>query len=198
MSDNRSKKVDRLRAEALYQLRFGLPLWLLQLLMAWLPDAGPFIRLRGALIALVLPGRPPRLMMGRDVTLLSVHKLSIGRSVYLAKGTWLNAVGGLTIEDEVFTAPYVVIATSKHGFKEGSVAGGGAHPAPVRIGRGTWLAAHVVITAGVEVGAGNLVAANAVVVETTPDNVIVGGVPARVLGPRIDDPSNILGKHDVQ
>jgi acetyltransferase-like isoleucine patch superfamily enzyme len=197
MSDNQSRKMGRLRAEIIYQLRFGLPLWLLQLLTAWFPDAGPFIRLRGALVALVLPGRPRRLMIGRDVTLLSVHNLSIGRHVYLAKGTWINAVGGLTIEDEVFTAPYVVIATSNHGFKDGSVAGGGAHPAPVKIGCGTWLAAHSVITAGVEVGTGNLVAANAVVVATTPDNVVVGGVPAKVLGPRTDDPSDIFGKHDV-
>jgi acetyltransferase-like isoleucine patch superfamily enzyme len=198
MSDTPLKKMGTLRAEILYQLRYGLPLWLFQLLTAWLPDAGPFVRLRGALVALVLPGRPRRLMLGRDVTLLSVHNLYIGRSVYLAKGTWINAVGGLTIEDEVFTAPYVVIATSKHGFREGSVAEGGAHPAPVRIGRGTWLAAHAVVTAGVDVGAGNLIAANAVVVATTPENVIVGGVPGRVLGPRTDDPSEILSKHDAR
>jgi acetyltransferase-like isoleucine patch superfamily enzyme len=198
MSDTQLYRQSRFCAEIVYQLRYGLPLWFFQLLTAWLPDAGPFVRLRGALVALVLPGRPKKLMLGRDVTLLSVHNLSIGRSVYFAKGTWINAVGGLIIEDEVFTAPYVVIATSKHGFREGSVAGGGAHLSPVRIGRGTWLAAHAVVTAGIDVGAGNLIAANAVVVTTTPDNVIVGGVPGRVLGPRTDDPSETLSKHDAR
>lgn len=198
MSNTQPRRSGKLGAEVRYQLRFGLPLWLIQLLTAWLPDAGPFVRLRGALVSVILPGRPKRLMLGRDVTLLSVHNLKIGRSVYLAKGTWINAVGGLVIEDEVFTAPYVVIATSKHGFREGSVAGGGAHPAPVRIGRGTWLAAHAVVTAGIDIGSGNLIAANAVVVATTPDNVVVGGVPGRILGPRSDDPSEILSKHDAR
>jgi maltose O-acetyltransferase len=57
---------------------------------------------------------------------------------------------------------------------------------PVTIGRGTWLAAHVVVAAGVKIGSGVLVASNAAVVKDMPDNVIVGGVPAKIISERKD------------
>lgn len=170
-------------AELKYQARYAIPLWLAQLLTNWLPDNRVTIRLRGMLVAMVLPQCGKGLSLGRDVTLLGVDRLVVGNHVYLAKSTWINAIGGLDLEDEVVTAPYAVIASSNHGFKDGSVRFGGGHPAPVRIGRGTWLGAHAVITAGVTVGKGNIVGANAVVTKDTPDDVFVGGVPAKVIGP---------------
>ena len=54
------------------------------------------------------------------------------------------------------------------------------------IGRGTWIASHVVITPGTTIGKGNMICAGAVVVKNTPDDVMVGGVPAKVIGPRKD------------
>lgn len=190
--------MNRIVSELKYQLRFGLPVWLLTLLTTWLPDTGPTIRLRGFLISLFLPGRPKRLLLGRDVTLLSINRLIIGRSVYIAKGSWLNAIGGIQIDDEVIIAPYVVMSSNNHGFKDGSVSRGGAHPAPIRIGFGTWLAAHSVVAAGVTVGRGNLVAANSVVAKNTPDNVLMAGVPAVVVKDRVDNPSQITSKHDIR
>jgi acetyltransferase-like isoleucine patch superfamily enzyme len=114
----------------------------------------------------------------------------------MAKGTWLNAFGNVEIEDEVMTGPYVVISSSEHGFKDGSCKHGGAHPAPVKIGRGSWLGAHAVVTAGVTIGKGNLIGANAVVTHDTADNVLVGGVPAKVIGGRTDNPSEVSSRHE--
>lgn len=189
--------MNRLINELIYQLRYGLPVWFFSLALAWLPDTGPTIRLRGFLISLFLPGRPRGLLLGRDVTLLSVNRLSVGNNVYIAKGGWLNAIGGLSIEDEVILAPYVVMSSNNHGFKDGSVHRGGAHPAPILIKFGSWLAAHSVVAAGVTVGRGNLVAANSVVTKSTPDNVLLAGVPAAVVKERIDNPSSITSKHDI-
>ena len=190
--------MNRFVSELIYQLRFGLPVWLLCLLTAWLPDTGPTIRLRGFLVSLFLPGRPRRLLLGRDVTLQSINRLTIGHSVYIAKGSWLNAIGGICLEDEVILAPYVVMSSNNHGFKDGSVARGGAHPAPIKIGFGTWLAGHSVVAAGVTVGRGNLVAANSVVTKDTPDNVLIAGVPAVIVKERVDNPSEITSKHDIR
>lgn len=184
--------------EISYQFRFGLPVWLLCLLTSWLPDTGPTIRLRGFLVAFFLPGRPRCFLLGRDVTLLSINRLTVGHSVYIAKGSWLNAIGGICLEDEVILAPYVVMSSNNHGFKDGSVAKGGAHPAPIKIGFGSWLAGHSVVAAGVTVGRGNIVAANSVVTKDTPDNVLVAGVPAVVVKDRIDNPSDITNKHDIR
>jgi acetyltransferase-like isoleucine patch superfamily enzyme len=181
--------------EIRYQVRYGLPVWFVQLLFNWLPDMGPVIHLRGFMVSIFLPGRPRRFTIGRDVTLLSIHRLRVGNRVYIAKGSWLNAIGGIEIEDEVSIAPYSVISSSNHGFKDGSVARGGAHPLPVKIGFGSWLAAHSAVAAGVIIGRGNILAANSVATQNTPDNVIVGGVPAKIIGPRVDNPSALNSKH---
>lgn len=180
-------------SELTYQLRFAVPLWLIRVLFDWMPDNRVAIRIRGAIVSAVI-GSGHGLTVGRDVTLLSAHRLTIGSDVYLAKGSWVNAIGGVVIEDQVVLAPYVVVSSSNHGFREGSVRFGGAHPAPVHIGRGSWIASHATITAGSIVGKGNLVGANTVVSGTTPDHVVVGGVPGTILGPRRDNPSTIVSK----
>ncbi|MAD63942.1 acyltransferase [Haliea sp.] len=184
-------------AELAYQLRYAVPVWLCTLMCSFLPDAGPFIRLRGLLVSTFLPGRPRNLTLGRDVSILAINRFWIGDNVYIAKGCWFNAIGGIYIDNEVIFSPYVVMSSSNHGFKDGSVRNGGAHPAPISIGFGTWVAAHAVIAAGVKVGPGNLIAANSVVTKDTPFNVIVAGVPGRVLHARRDNPSDIISKHQV-
>ncbi|MEH6731295.1 MAG: acyltransferase [Pseudoalteromonas distincta] len=181
-----------------YQLRYALPIWLIQLLTAWLPDISIFIRVRGALVSLFLPGRPKNLTLGRDVTLLAINRLNLGDGVYIAKGSWINAIGGITFENEVVLAPYVVMSSNNHGFKDGSVKRGGAHPGPITIGFGTWIASHSVVAANVAVGKGNLVAANSVVTKSTPDNSVQAGVPAKHIKTRLDNPSTINSKHDIK
>lgn len=184
--------------ELKYQIRYALPVWIMLLITSWLPDISVFIRLRGLLVSIFLPGKPKGLTLGRDVTLLSINRLKLGSDVYIAKGSWLNAIGGITICDEVVLAPYVVMSSNNHGFKDGSVKRGGAHPAPIEIGYGTWLASHVVIAAGVCIGEGNLVAANSVVTKSTKANSIQAGVPAKHIKDRLDNPSTINSKHDIK
>ncbi len=190
--------MNRIYKELIYQSRYALPFWLISLLLGWLPDLGPILKMRGFCIAQFLPGRPKKLMIGRDVTLLSINRLKLGNNIYIAKGSWINAIGGIEFEDEVVLAPYVVMSSNNHGFKDGSVQRGGAHPAPIKIGFGTWIAAHSVITAGVNVGKGNLIAANSVVTKNTVDNMVVAGVPAKEIKVRIDNPSEITSKHDIK
>lgn len=185
-----------MRNVILYQLRFGLPIWLVQILTEWWPDNKIAFRLRGFMIAFILPACGKNLQVGRDVTLLGINSLKIGIDIYFAKGTWINAMGGLTIQDEVITSPYAVIATSNHGYANGSVRFGGAHPARVCIKRGSWIGSHAVVTAGVTIGEGNLIGANAVVTKDTPDHVFIGGVPATVRGPRVDNPSAFTSRSD--
>lgn len=190
--------MSKVLAEISYQIRYALPIWLSLLLCSWLPDLSFTIRIRGFLVSIFLPGRPKRLTIGRDVTILSAARFYVGDDVYVAKGCWINAIGTITIENEVVLAPYVVISSSNHGFRDGSVKRGGAHPAPVRVCYGSWLAAHSVITAGVTIGRGNLVAANSVVTKSTDDNVVVAGVPADRISAREDNPSSINSKHDIE
>lgn len=175
-----------------YQLRYVLPLWLVSILFGWWPDNRYSIRIRGLLVSAILPGRPKGLTIGRDVTLLNIDRLEVGNKVYLAKGVWLNAVGGITIGDEVIFSPYVVISSSKHCFKEGSVARGGSFTAPIEIGFGTWVSSNSTIAAGVSIGRGCLIGANTLVSKSVPDNMVALGVPAEVVKARVDRPGAIL------
>lgn len=165
-------------------IRYDLPIWLMGLLTAWWPDNRWTIRWRGALHRPFIYRCGNKFKLARGVQLKSTDRMTIGNNVYFATGVWLNAMGGLTIEDEVVMGPYVVISTGTHQFKNDSVHGGGTILEPVTIKKGTWLAAHATIRAGVTVGSGVLVAANAAVTKDVPDNVIVGGVPAKVIGER--------------
>ncbi len=55
------------------------------------------------------------------------------------------------------------------------------------IGNDVWLGAGVVVLRGATIGDGCIVAANAVVTEDLPPYTICGGLPARVLKPRVPD-----------
>jgi acetyltransferase-like isoleucine patch superfamily enzyme len=163
----------------IYQLRFAIPIWLITLVTAIFPDNRISILLRGKLISLFLPGRPKGLTIGRDVTLLGANKLFIGKDVYIAKGCWINALGRVDISSEVMLAPYVVIASTKHNFFDGSVYKGKSSFKPVKIGHGSWLAAHSTVIAGISVAPGTLVAANSVVTKKFEPNSVISGVPAK-------------------
>lgn len=52
---------------------------------------------------------------------------------------------------------------------------------PVNIGNDVWIGGHCTICTGVTIGNGVVVAAGAVVTKDIPDNVLVGGVPAKVI-----------------
>lgn len=183
--------------ELLYQVRWALPMWIIGALTNWLPDNRVTLRWRGRLASFVIGKCGRGFQLGAHVTLLNVHRLEVGNNVYIARGCWLNCMGGLKLEDEVVLGPYVVISTLQHVFKNGSVRFGGSIARPVSIGRGSWLAAHVSVKCGVTIGRGNLVAANSCVVKDTPDGVIVGGVPAKVIGPNKDGEAEFFRREEL-
>ncbi len=52
---------------------------------------------------------------------------------------------------------------------------------PITIGDDVWIGGHSTILPGVSIGDGAVVAAGAVVTKDVPDNVVVGGIPAKVI-----------------
>ncbi len=56
--------------------------------------------------------------------------------------------------------------------------------AAISVGAGVWICAGAFIGPGVSIGDNSIVAARSVVVKDVPPNVIVGGNPAKVIGPR--------------
>lgn len=182
--------------ELKHQLRWALPMWLVLKATDWLPENRVTLRLRGVLARPFIGQCGKGLQLGVEVTLLNSYNLKLGSNVYIAKGSWLNAMGGLEFGDEVVLGPYVVISTLQHLFKDGSVRFGGSKAEPVRIGKGTWLASHTTVKCGVTVGSGCIVASNASVTTNVADNTIVGGVPAEVIGSNRDSEAELFSRQD--
>jgi carbonic anhydrase/acetyltransferase-like protein (isoleucine patch superfamily) len=61
------------------------------------------------------------------------------------------------------------------------------HNDKVEIGNDVWIGTNVVITGGVKIGDGAIIAANSVVTKSVPDYTIVGGVPARFIRKRFTE-----------
>ncbi len=108
---------------------------------------------------------------------------SIAAGCFIGLYTYLN--GEVILEENVIIGPHVSLTSNTHTFEPATRAFTGSAHSPIRIGRGTWLCAGVSVTAGVNIGPGNLICAHAVVTKETPPFAIMAGVPARCVG-RID------------
>ena len=152
-----------------------------------LPDFYAVCRLRGCLV------RPCFKRCGRNLQIASGCRVScptgvcFGEDVFLARGCWVQGYGGVTFEDQAMLGPYTVVASNNHTKINGSYRFGPPRAAPIVFRRGAWTGAHVVVTAGTTIGAGAACAAGAVVTKDVPEHMIVGGVPARLIGGPVPD-----------
>ncbi len=107
-----------------------------------------------------------------------------GRNIHFGQNVFVNDCchfqdqGGIFIGDNVLIGHNTVLATIDHDLDAQSRQN---HYAPIRIGNNVWIGASVVITKGVTIGDNAVVAAVAVVTKDVPANVVVGGVPARII-----------------
>ncbi len=154
---------------------------LVSLATFWLPDFSPVMRLRGFFLRPCFLACGGNLQVARGVTINFSNRLEIGRDVYIATGCWIHAWGGVIIEDEVQLGPYSVLVTGNHTLKDGSYRHGPSTLAQIHVRQGSWVAAHAVVTKGVTIGRGSLLAANSVATRNIPDFVIAAGVPARII-----------------
>lgn len=89
----------------------------------------------------------------------------------------------ITIGDNCFMGPRTCIYTACHSIDPQERNTPNGFGKPVTIGKNVWLGGNAVILPGVTIGDNVVVAAGAVVTRDVPDNVIVGGNPAKILKP---------------
>ena len=105
--------------------------------------------------------------------------IRFGKNVFVNSLCYFQDQAGIDIENEVHIGPHCTLATMNHGIKPEDRAT--TYPAPIRIKKNAWLGAGVIVCQGVTIGENAVVAAGAVVTKDVPANVIVGGVPAKII-----------------
>jgi acetyltransferase-like isoleucine patch superfamily enzyme len=105
--------------------------------------------------------------------------ISVGKNVFINSGCRFQDQGGITIGDGALIGHNVVLATLNHDIDPNKRCT--MHPAPIVIGKNVWIGANATVVPGVTIGDGSIIAAGAVVTKDVPANVIVGGVPAKVI-----------------
>jgi acetyltransferase-like isoleucine patch superfamily enzyme len=106
----------------------------------------------------------------------------IGRDTFINTGVRFGApVDKITIGENVQIGPRVMFETVSHGLRYVPGRGRGTQTKPITIEDEVWIGAGSIITQGVTVGRGAVVAAGAVVTHDVKPNTVVGGVPAKFL-----------------
>ncbi len=107
------------------------------------------------------------------------RNIHIGKNVFINSGCHFQDQGGIYIGDGCLIGHCVVMATLNHDHDPAKRQN--LHHKPIRIGNGVWIGANVVITAGVTIEDNAIIAAGAVVTKDVPANMIVAGIPARII-----------------
>ncbi len=112
----------------------------------------------------------------------------IGRNSHINHNccVWAGQKSRIVLGKDVLMGPGVCLFAANHGTAKGQpMMWQERKEADIVIGDDVWLGANSVVTAGTRIANGVIVAAGAVVTkDVTEENVIVGGIPARVIGQR--------------
>lgn len=107
------------------------------------------------------------------------QNIRVGRDVFINQGCTFMDRGGITIEDKVLFGPKVNLVTINHPVSPKERRG--TYSKPIHIKKGAWVGINATVMPGVTIGENSIVSAGAVVTKDVADNVIVAGVPAKVI-----------------
>jgi len=144
-------------------------------------------------------GQPGSISLGSDVLIYARSWLNvvtewagtkyggeirIGDRVCISYNAQISAAKSIVIEDDVAVSAGVVIVDHIHDHRYSGMPVFSAplsEPAPVRIGKGSFLGVHCFVSPGVQIGEHAVICANAVVVNDVPAYSMAAGNPARIV-----------------
>lgn len=133
--------------------------------------------------------------IGTGTVVMTPFRCTYGKHISLGENVTINMnctfldSNEITIGDRTLIAPDVKIYCGEHNIdfskRFGTREDGSRYlittTRSVKIGSDCWIGGNVTILPGVTIGDNVIVAAGAVVTKDIPDNVIAGGVPAKIL-----------------
>lgn len=109
--------------------------------------------------------------------------LTIGNNSAFGRFTEFGAAGGIEIGNDVIAGSYISFHSENHNFSDTSklIREQGVISQGIKIGNNVWIGAKVTFLDGSTIGDNCVVAAGAVVYGIFPNNVVIGGIPAKIL-----------------
>lgn len=138
-----------------------------------------FFRLFVYSLAGIKIGRGSRIHIG--ARFFCPCNIRIGEGTIVGDNIFLDGRDKLVVGDHVDIASDVMIYNSEHDINSEDFH---ATSEPVEIGDYVFIGPRAIILPGVRIGKGAVVAAGAVVTKDVPEYMVVGGVPAEVIGER--------------
>lgn len=119
------------------------------------------------------------LVSGYENIKFNKKNLSILQSFAVSGGCYIGIASGSTLEigDDTIWAWNINIQTANHDFIDRNK----YELKSVKIGRNCWIGGNVTILPGVELGDNVTIGANSVVTKSFPSNVVIAGVPAKII-----------------
>ena len=107
--------------------------------------------------------------------------LSIGDNCWVGRDFHIEGDGKVSIGNNCNFAPSVVLLTGTHEIGNYQSRAGKGITRAISIGDGNWLCARCMVLPGVRIGSMNIIAAGAVVNRNITNDVLVAGVPAKIV-----------------
>ena len=109
--------------------------------------------------------------------------IHIGNNVAIGAFAHLGGAGGITIGSDTIVGQYLSVHSENHNFtsKNNLIRTQGVSRKGIAIGSNCWIGSKVTFLDGSSIGDNCVVAAGAVVTKKFGDNLLIGGVPARII-----------------
>ena len=109
--------------------------------------------------------------------------ITIGTNSAIGQFSEFGAAGGIEIGNDVIMGSYISFHSENHNFNDKTklFREQGVTNKGIKLGNNIWVGAKVTFLDGSTVGNNCVIAAGAVVNGVFPDNVVIGGVPAKIL-----------------
>jgi maltose O-acetyltransferase len=136
---------------------------------------------RTALLKELLGSTGENVFMRPNIRFDYGYNTHVGENFFANFDCTILDVGEVRFGDNCMLGPGVQIYTATHPLNPNERNSGKEYAKPITFGNNVWIGGSAIINPGVSVGDNVVIASGAVVTKDVPDNVVVGGNPARII-----------------